>query len=289
MSRRRLGLVLVLTLSAIYLYTFPAATIIYGGGVLLHTGAGILLAVLLTPILRTVFRESGLAEKLAWMLLAAGTVLGLVLIKIGTPNRFKTWLYLHIALCAIGVLLLLTSWVARRNWLGKGIAGAGTSFAAVALLLTAIGAGSWWVRAVAWKNAYRVENPKMPAATMDGEGDGPKRRFFPSSAQTTRRRQNPEQIFHGVGGLRALPRGHLQPVVQLGAPLLVVQQPVVPQKHRVHAGRRSGPSPRNGAAAATIPAVLFSGLMDTPIKADRDTPGSAGRSGLHDVPLHRRR
>src|SRR5262245_53893952 len=98
MSRWRLGLVLVLTLSAIYLYAFPAATIIYGGGVLLHTAAGILLAVLLIPILRTVFRGCGLAEKSGWVLLAVGTIQGLVLIKIGTPNRFKAWLYMNIAI-----------------------------------------------------------------------------------------------------------------------------------------------------------------------------------------------
>src|SRR5215510_14252334 len=124
MSRWRLGFVLVLTLSAIYLYTFPAATILYGGGVLLHAGAGILLAVLLVPILRAVFSGFSLAEKFAWLLLGAGTLLGLVLIKIGTPNRFKAWLYLHIAFCAAGVLLLAANWVAQRGWVGKGFAGA---------------------------------------------------------------------------------------------------------------------------------------------------------------------
>src|SRR5262245_40927849 len=115
MSRWRLGLVLVLTLSAVYLYAFPAATIVYGGGVLLHTGVGILLAVLLAPILRAVFRHRGFAEKLAWTMLAAGTILGLLLIKIGTPHRFKIWLMLHITLSTAGVLLLATVWLADRK------------------------------------------------------------------------------------------------------------------------------------------------------------------------------
>src|SRR5262245_61950426 len=160
MSRWRLGLVLVLTFSAVYLYAFPAATIIYGCGIMLHTGAGVLLAILLIPILRTVFRECGLTEKSGWVLLAAGTILGLVLIKIGTPNRFKAWLYLHIALSAAGVLLLATGWAARRGWLGRGFAGAAGRWVAAALLFSAVAAGSWWIRTVAWKNAYRVANPK---------------------------------------------------------------------------------------------------------------------------------
>ena len=40
-----MGFVLILTVSAVYLYAFPTATIIYGGGVLLHVGVGVLLAV----------------------------------------------------------------------------------------------------------------------------------------------------------------------------------------------------------------------------------------------------
>jgi hypothetical protein len=96
MSRWRSGLLLVLSLSAIYLFAFPSATIIDGCGVLLHAGAGILLAVLLIPILRRVLRDSPLEIRFGWLLITAGTLLGLVLIKIGTPNRFRLWLFLHI-------------------------------------------------------------------------------------------------------------------------------------------------------------------------------------------------
>ena len=37
------------------------------------------------------------------------------------------------------------------------------------------------------------------------------------------------------------------------------------------------------------PALLYSGMMDTPIKQIVNTSGGAGGHGLHDVPLHRRR
>src|SRR5262249_43204318 len=149
MSRWRFGLLLVLTLSAIYLYAFPTATgihgVIYAGGVLLHVGAGILVAILLIPILRQVFRDCPLGIRGGWVLLALGTALGLLLIKIGTPNRFRIWLYLHIALCSAGVLLVGVSWLARRGWLGRGFAGATANIVALALVLTGIAAGSWWL------------------------------------------------------------------------------------------------------------------------------------------------
>src|SRR5438270_9286938 len=152
MIRWRLPLLLVLSLTAIYLYAFPTATIIYGGGVLLHAGAGILLAILLIPILRQVFRDCPLEIRFGWTLIAAGSFLGLVLIKIGTPNRFRTWLYFHIALCALGVLFVAAGWLTRRGWLGKGLTGALASFVALALLMSGIATASWWTRNVAWKN-----------------------------------------------------------------------------------------------------------------------------------------
>src|SRR5260370_39197137 len=109
MSRWRFALLLLLTLSAIYLYAYPTATILYAGGVLLHAGGGILLAILLIPILRQVFRDCSLEIRFGWLLIAAGTLLGLVLIKIGTPYRFRLWLYFQIVLCDPGVLIVCSS------------------------------------------------------------------------------------------------------------------------------------------------------------------------------------
>src|SRR5258708_26387232 len=120
MNRWRSGLLFVLTISAIYLYGFPSATIIYGGGVLLHAGTGVLLAILLIPILRHIFRDSPLEIRFGWLLITAGTFLGLVLLKIGTPNRFRVCLILHISICAAGVLLIGTSWLARHGSIGTG-------------------------------------------------------------------------------------------------------------------------------------------------------------------------
>jgi tetratricopeptide (TPR) repeat protein len=283
MSRWRSILVLVLTLSAIYLYAFPSATIIYGGGVLLHAGVGVLLAVLLVPVLRAVFRARSAGEKVAWVLLAAGTLIGLVLIKIGTPNRFQTWLYLHIALCAAGVVVLGSAWVARRGWLGKGFTGAAASVAAVALLFVGVGAGAWWIRNVAWKNSYRVVNPKMPAETMDGEGDGPNGKFFPSSAQTRDGKNIPAKYFMQS---QACERCHQDVYKQWysSAHHFSSFNNQWYRKSIEYMQDVAGVKASKWCAGCHDPALLFSGMFDTPVRQIENTP--AGQAGLSCMMCH---
>src|SRR5579863_1219724 len=282
MSRWRLGFVLILTVSAVYLYAFPTATIIYGGGVLLHVGVGVLLAVLLIPILRVVFREGSFAERGGWVLLTAGTLLGLALIKIGTPNRLKVWLYLHIALCAAGVLLGST-WVARRGWFGKGLAGAVASFAILALAMASVAAGSWWMRTAAWKNAYRVVNPKMPAETMDGEGDGPNGKYFPSSAQTVDGKNIPAKYFMQS---QACERCHQDIYKQWNSSAHHFSSfnNQWYRKSIEYMQDVAGVKASKWCAGCHDPALLFSGMFDTPIRQIENTP--AAKAGLSCLMCH---
>jgi tetratricopeptide (TPR) repeat protein len=283
MTRWRFPLLFILTLSAIYLYAYPTATIIYGGGVLLHTGAGILLAVLLIPILRQVFRDCPLEIRFGWLLIAAGTVLGLVLIKIGTPNRFHLWLYLHIALCTAGVLLVATSWLTRRAWLGKGFAGAVTSFAILTLLMTGIAAGSWWARNIAWKNSNRVVNPHMPTETMDGEGDGPNGKFFPSSAQTRGGKNIPAKYFMQS---QACERCHSDIYKQWNgsAHHFSSFNNQWYRKSIEYMQDVAGVKSSKWCAGCHDPALLFSGMFDTPIRQIENTP--AAQAGLSCMMCH---
>src|SRR4029077_1244264 len=50
-------------------------------------------------------------------------------------------------------------------------------------------------------------------------------------------RSNSGLLLYGVAKLRALPLRYLQTMAKLRAPFFLVQQRVVPQKHRVYAGR----------------------------------------------------
>src|SRR5437879_5979049 len=113
-----------LTLSAVYLYGYPSATIFYFIVDLLHVALGIVLAILLFfCVVRLLPRET-LLGRLGWLWLAAGALLGIVLIKIGTPLRLKPWLYAHIALCVLGALFLATSWLISKGGSVRAFPGA---------------------------------------------------------------------------------------------------------------------------------------------------------------------
>jgi len=63
---------------------------------LLHVAIGIVLTILLVFYVARLRPRETLLARLGWISLAAGALLGVVLIKIGTPLRLKPWLYAHI-------------------------------------------------------------------------------------------------------------------------------------------------------------------------------------------------
>src|SRR6267154_424829 len=75
-----------LVLSAAYLYAFPQPNIFYAGVVLLHVVGGVFAAILLVPFLFRVVFTGSFSSRAGWLLIAVGTVLGLILIKTGTPR-----------------------------------------------------------------------------------------------------------------------------------------------------------------------------------------------------------
>ena len=89
----------------------------------------------------------------------------------------------------------------------------------------------------------RVEKrvPREESGAFDGNdgrrGRRAKREIFSEFGADARREKYTGKILHAVAGVRALPRRFVQTVVQLGAPFFFVQQSVVPEKHRVYAGR----------------------------------------------------
>src|SRR5206468_1611603 len=99
------------------------------------------------------------------------------------------------ALCLLGTLFLLTSWLDSKGWLGGDLLHRASGFATLTLLIVGIAAGAWWTREVEWKNANRISNPPMPPESMDREGDGPQGKFFPSSAQTKHGGNIPSKYF----------------------------------------------------------------------------------------------
>ena len=104
-------LIAFLAISAAYLYPFPQANILYAGIVLLHAVAGVLATIFLVPMLFRLLRSGSFAARAGWLLIAAGAVAGLILIKTGTLRTEWSKLYLHIVISMVGVGLLAASWL----------------------------------------------------------------------------------------------------------------------------------------------------------------------------------
>ena len=185
------GLLVFLAVSAGYLYTFPQPNVFYAGIVLLHALAGLIAIVWLALLLTRLLRNGTIVSSLGWVLVAGGATLGLVLIRIGTARSEWNWFYLHIILSLGGIGLLLADWTGRRGWLSAGASGAAGRVVIFLAVLAGLGLGARYVRESGWLSRARIENPSMPPAAMNDEGDGSQGAFFPSSAQVYGGAENP--------------------------------------------------------------------------------------------------
>ncbi len=98
-------LVVILSLSSAYLYVFPAANLAYIAIVLLHAALGLVAALFLVPKVLAVVRAKSFYSDLGWLVLAAGAILGVVLLFIGTIRSHWAWMYVHVVLSFLAVAL----------------------------------------------------------------------------------------------------------------------------------------------------------------------------------------
>jgi tetratricopeptide (TPR) repeat protein len=275
-------LVVVLFVSSLYLYIVPSPTLTYIAAVLLHAGLGLLLCLLLIPKVRHVFSREGIERAPGWVFLSLGGAVGIVLLGVGTPRPLWNWVYVHIALSLTGTALLAATWLRSRMWLA-GKAGASARYGICLGLAATVGAGGWQIRQGRWLNTYRITNPPAPPASMDREGDGPTGAFFPSSAQTAHKGRIPSKYFMESG---ACERCHSDIYKQWNGSMhhfssfnnqwyrksVEYMQDVV------------GVKPSKWCAGCHDPALLYSGMFDTPIKQIVDRPEA--RAGLGCMMCH---
>src|SRR5262249_9573462 len=250
----------------IYLYAFPSATIPYLALVLAHVGAGFILTFLLIPALLH-------ARSIGWIITAMGAGLGIVLTFTGGSPPFAPLLFSHLGLSALGVIVLLAAGM-RRPVVG---------FAGLLAAALALGGSAWAFREVRWRDAYRIQNPDFPPDSQANEGDGLNGPFFPSSAQTTHGGKIPSKFFMES---RACQRCHPDIYEQWSG-----------SAHRFSSFnnqwyRKSieymqdvvGVRPSKWCAGCHDPALLFSGMFDTPVRELIDKPEA--HAGLGCVILH---
>lgn len=260
--------VIVLFLSAVYLYAFPAPTLIYAAAVLFHTFVGLVGTIF---VLRFCWRYLGKLPWMArvgWILLALGGLLGGALVYLGTTRQTTNWLYLHIGLCTAGIILVFGQWITSRFAPKLRLGTVGFRLAVTAVLIIAmvgISYGAWSLRVGRWINSHRIKNPAIAPVSMDAEGDGPTGPFFPSSAQVVRGGHIPSKFFMESDSCK---RCHADIYKEWNSSAhhfssfnnqwyrksIEYMQDVV------------GPQPSKWCGGCHDPAVLYSGLMDTPIK-----------------------
>jgi Flp pilus assembly protein TadD len=276
-------LVAILFLTSVYLYVFPAPNLAYIVIVLLHAALGVVAAVFLVPKVLAVVRAKSFSRDLGWLVLAVAAILGVVLLFIGTIRPHWSWMYAHVVLSFAAVGMLLAKWIgAKRSWsVSRGVSLATTALCLV--LAAGLAYGGWNLRQGMWSRAHKFSNPASPPASMNEEGDGPNGPFFPSSAQTAHKGRIPGNYFMESD---ACQRCHKDIYKQWFSSVhhfssfnnqwyrksIEYMQDVI------------GVKPSKWCAGCHDPALLYSGMFDTPIKQIVDRPEA--RAGLGCMMCH---
>jgi tetratricopeptide (TPR) repeat protein len=265
--------VFVLLLNSAYLAARADASAFYFANVALHVLLGVALAVAAIVSRRALPRR----WRPALALLAAGGLLGLVVAVIGATRPHLPVLYAHVAVATIGALLLavrvtldVRAPAVRAAVLVAGLAGVVAVFAAAH-------------DRQQFRRASRIDNPREPPLSMDGEGAGPQSPFFPSSAQTN------------VGGI--IPANFFMTSQACGRCHREIYEQWRSSAHHFSSFnnqwyRKSveymqdvvGTRPSKWCAGCHDHAVFFNGRFDRPIKEQIDTPEA--QAGLSCTSCH---
>jgi len=270
-QKLRLALVALLTGSAVYLYGFPQQNVTYAVIVLLHAVGGILTTILVLPLLKRFPHDGTWLAWAGWFLFLAGAGLGLWLIHTGTPRSEWNWMYTHIGVCVAALACLIAEAGGRRGWLGSGTGMSVVRLVIGLIVLAGIGAGLRYTREARWANRARIENPEMPPLSMEHEGDGPQGPFFPSSAQVYGQRKIPSKFFMESDSCK---RCHEDIYNQWYSSVHHFSSfnNQWYRKSIEYMQDTIGTKPSKWCGGCHDPAVLYAGLMDTPIKQIVHTP-----------------
>lgn len=277
------ALLYILFLTAAYVFTWPAANIPYFAAVLLHLVAGIVLVIVVGAFFRSIGSEASPAERIAWICLAIGGLLGILLIFTGTRKGEWPLLFAHIGSCVAGGALLFSAWAGRRGFMaGSYLSGAirGVVFVVAAGSITM---GAWWVRNTSWERANRIENPQIAPAAMENEGDGPTGLYFPSSAQTKHGGRIPAEYFIESNACQRC-HADIYRQWQSSAHHFSSFNNAWYRKSIEYMQDTIGIQSSRWCAGCHDPALLFSGMFDRPIRKVEDTP--AGQAGLGCMMCH---
>ena len=282
--RAKLGpaVLLFLFVSAIYLYAFPQANLIYPAVVLAHAGLGLLALIgIFWQVLRNLRRQNWLAAA-AWLVLAVGALVGAALIYTGTSRPELRLLHIHILASLAGGVLLLALWSQSRQKASAPILA--LRVAGLVIVAVAVAAGCQYLRVNRWETHNRIQNPALAPVSMDQEGDGAKGPFFPSSAQTMHKGRIPPNYFTESDACK---RCHEDIYNQWDHSMHHFSSfnNQWYRKSIEYMQDTVGVKPSKWCAGCHDPALAYSGLFDTPIK-DMDIHSAPAQAGLGCMMCH---
>jgi Tfp pilus assembly protein PilF len=257
-----------LVLSAVYLYAYPQANVLYAVIVLLHAVAGVVASFWLLLWLVRSWRKGEPLVRAGMVFLFGGAMLGLVLLYTGALSTERRNLYLHIGLSFLGAGLIAAARLGNLGWLRHHTA---LRVAAVLAVLAVLAPVARYLRETRWNRHGRIENPALPPATMDGEGDGPTGPFFPSSAQVYGGEKIPSKFFMESESCK---RCHEDIYNQWNSSAHHFSSfnNQWYRKSIEYMQDTIGTKPSKWCGGCHDPAVLYAGKMDTPIKQIVHTP-----------------
>ena len=249
-------------MSAVYLYAFPQANLIYPVVVLLHAFGGVLAGILLAIWLVRQWRQQAWLMRAAILLLFAGAAVGAVLIYTGTPRDDWGLVYVHLAVSFIGAGLLLAVQLGQRGMQGQPVA---IRVVTVFLILAVLAPAAWYTREVRWYESRRITNPADAPASMDNEGDGSKGSFFPSSAQVYGGEKIPSKFFMESDSCKRCHEDIYNQWFSSAHHFSSFNNQWY-RKSIEYMQDTVGTRPSKWCGGCHDPAVLYAGKMDTPIK-----------------------
>ncbi len=174
------GALLLLGVNSLYLAACASASLFYFGNVALHVVLGLGAAVALGRLVRRHWAALDRPWRASALTFGVGALLGAALLWTGATRPFRPLLYAHVGLVGVGALLALAAGLRRALPVPAGVVRASATAAA----LLAVAAPAARVAADLFPPRHPITNPDLPPATMEGEGQGSRGPFFPSSAET---------------------------------------------------------------------------------------------------------
>ena len=116
-----------------------------------------------------------------------------------------------------------------------------------------------------WQTRNRIQNPTMPPDNMNGEGDGPEGAFFPSSAQVYGKQKIPSKFFMESDSCKRCHEDIYNQWFSSAHHFSSFNNQWY-RKSIEYMQDTVGTKPSKWCGGCHDPAVLYAGLMDTPIK-----------------------